>query len=161
MTLGWVFFRSRCYHKKRQNNPKAKISKVMVYTKSFRTLNDKPFSWVGLVVLRFLCCFNNLIATWKQEIPNLLKWRDQGSNPGPIAPQDKSLIIQQSPLPFHRLVFIISLIETKLFHCNYNNVFSSESDLLPSVQFGQGCKQSYHQQLLITGYSNILPSQIT
>ena len=42
------------------------------------------------------------IATWKQEITNLWKskWRGRESNPGPLAPQAKSLTTR-SPLLLH------------------------------------------------------------
>ena len=42
------------------------------------------------------------IATWKQEITNLLKfkWRGRESNPSPLAPQTKSLASRSLLLPY-------------------------------------------------------------
>ena len=62
---------------------------------------------VGLFVVfsedlrRFEQQYLSHIATWKQEITNLwkFKWRGRGSNPGPLAPQAKSLTTRPSLLP--------------------------------------------------------------
>ena len=66
-------------------------------------INRFSFGWFGCFWLTSIKRSFSHISTWKQEITNLwkFKWRGGESNPGPLAPQAKSLTTRP-PLPLNR-----------------------------------------------------------
>ena len=69
---------------------------------------EVKLGWLVVLTINVdLAIFQPYISTLKQEITNLwkIKWRGRESNPGPLAPQAKSLTTRPPPLPEVKLSY--------------------------------------------------------
>ena len=79
-----------------------KTRALPIKLENFKVPHLHLFSWLYWGFTSLQRYFNH-IATWKQEITNLwkFKWRGRESNPSPLAPQTKSLTTRPPLLPLH------------------------------------------------------------
>ena len=102
------------------------------------------YMWRNLVTCKLLvgwlvdlAIFSH-ISTWKQEIPNLrkFKWRGRESKPGPLAPQAKSLTTRPPLLPTCKLrpglLFMWTILFLKKFYSPIEDNFFQSIRLMAS-----------------------------